>query len=97
MSLELEYKNKIISLILALQPNAKIYLYGSRARNEERLGSDIDIALDAKEKIPLAQLGEIRDILQASNIPYKFDVVDLNAISNALRTVILKEGVLWTT
>jgi predicted nucleotidyltransferase len=89
-------KRKIIDLITVLVPNAKIYLFGSRARGTNTERSDIDLALDAGEKIPRRIVHEIKDVLEATNIVNSIDVIDLNgAISDSLRSVILKEGVLW--
>lgn len=94
--IEFEVKQKIMSLLLVLFPGAKIYLYGSRARGTHRERSDIDLALDAGQKNSPLYLGEARSILEATNIPYKIDLVDLNAVSPILRNIILKEGVVWT-
>jgi len=89
-------KQKIIGLITVLLPNAKIYLFGSRARGDHAERSDIDLALDTGEKIERSLVGEIKDVLAATNIINSMDVVDLNgAISPMMREAILKEGVLW--
>ncbi len=89
-------KQKIIDLIGVLLPNAKIYLFGSRARGNYTETSDIDLALDAGAPIPKIIIGEIKDVLEATNILNSIDVVDLNgAISPRMKDAILKEGVLW--
>ena len=88
-------KRKIIRVVHALLPGMKVYLYGSRARGTHRAGSDIDIALDAGHNISRFQVSELRDMLNASNIMYKIDVVDLHAIPEEMRSVILAEGILW--
>ncbi len=46
-----KYKKIIVPIILKHVPQAKIILYGSRARMDESDGSDIDIALDMGRKI----------------------------------------------
>jgi len=48
MTLEPEYKNKRISILSVLFPNAKIYLFGSRARGTHEQKSDIDLAIDER-------------------------------------------------
>jgi uncharacterized protein len=89
-------KQKIISLISALLPEAKIYLFGSRARGTHTELSDIDLALDAGERVSRRVINEIKDVLEATNIINSIDVVDLHGpISSAMRDMILKEGVLW--
>lgn len=87
---------KIISLISALVPDAKIYLYGSRARGTHGEWSDIDLALDAGHPISDRLVGELAAIFEASSIPYRIDIVDVHGdISKSMRESILKDKVLW--
>ncbi|MCB9492778.1 MAG: nucleotidyltransferase domain-containing protein [Epsilonproteobacteria bacterium] len=95
MALEEKYKKKIISLISALIPEAKIYLYGSRARGDDAQRSDIDIALDSGYKLDLVDVGEVRDVLNATHIPYKLDLVDVHFVSKSIREEIMKDKVIW--
>jgi len=97
MSLIIEKKiqDKIVSLISALVPDAKIYLYGSRARGTNNEWSDIDLALDAGNPLPFELVGELASIFEASSIIYKIDVVDLYGVSKAMREAILKDKVIW--
>lgn len=93
--IEEKIKKKIISIIKAVIPNTKIILYGSRARGDYNKHSDIDLALDNGQKIERIDVGEVSDLLQASHIPYKIDVVDLHNISETMRAIIIKEGIPW--
>lgn len=95
-SIEKAYKDKIIALLSALFPTAKIYLFGSRARGTHKSLSDVDIALDdAPHKIPFSKLGEARAVMETIHIPYKVDIVDINAVSKEMRENILKEKEIW--
>ncbi len=49
-------KDKVVAVISALVPHAKIYLFGSRARGTAGERSDIDLALDAGEKLNFKEL-----------------------------------------
>jgi len=93
--LDEKIQQKIIAIISALRPAAKIYLFGSRARGTNAERADIDIALDEGHPLPLRDIDEIKNILRESNIMYKIDVVDFNQISSAMRNEILKERVIW--
>jgi len=95
MNIDKKYKQKIISLITALQPKSKIYLFGSQATGTQTHGSDIDIAIDTGEKIKRSDVGEIREVLNTTNIPYKIDIVDVNSVSENMKNIILNEGILW--
>jgi predicted nucleotidyltransferase len=88
-------KNKIIAVISALIPDAKIYLFGSRARGTHSERSDIDIALDAGRELPIEDVDEIRRMFLNSNIMYTIEIVDLHQVSQAMHDAILKEGILW--
>lgn len=88
-------KHKIIGVIKAVIPEAKIILYGSRARGDFTDRSDIDIALQADQQLSRADIAEIKDMLENSSIPYHFDIVDLETIPKNLKEIILKEGIKW--
>ncbi len=90
-----ENKRKIIGLITALQPNVKIYLFGSRARGTQDKGSDIDIAIEADKKLELVDIGEIRDVINSTYIPHKVDIVDINRMSQDMRELVTKERISW--
>lgn len=95
--IEIAHKNKIIALIAALAPHASIYLFGSRARGTHRDRSDIDLALEADAPLSPFLIGEIMDILEASNIPYKVQVVDINdkTLSSHMKTNIIQDRTVW--
>ena len=90
-------KKKIIGILTVLFPEAKIYLFGSRARGTASAFSDIDIALDTKTIIDRLRMSEAIAMLNESNIPYKIDVVDVYEVPEAMRSQIYKEGILWKT
>lgn len=90
-----EYKIKIIRVLKALFPGVKIYLYGSRARGLHREWSDIDLALDGGHVLERYDLGEAREILEGSRVPYRVQLVDLNAISPEFKEAVKKDLILW--
>lgn len=55
-------------------------LFGSRAMQTNQPGSDVDIAL--KGKINLDILAKVKSELEESPLPYFFDVVNYNSITN---------------
>lgn len=89
------YKEKLIALISKHFPSAKIYLYGSRARGDHSLYSDIDIAIDVEEKVDAHKMALVRTSIEDLNIPLEVDVVDFYEIPEKMRKKITTEGVLW--
>jgi predicted nucleotidyltransferase len=88
-------KQKIIKIIELLAPEAKIYLFGSRARGTHAEWSDIDIALDAGKELPRTAVDEIASVLAATNILYKVEVVDFHKMAEAMQAAIKNEGIVW--
>ena len=96
MNITAEDKTKIIGIISALIPEAKIYLFGSRARETHGQWSDIDLALDAGKQVePRLRVGELRSVLTELHVPYKIDVVDLYLMSDEMKKAILEDKVVW--
>jgi len=89
------YKKEIIKIIHEIIPGCKIYLFGSRARKDHDLGSDIDIALDANKPIEKKTIYLIEEKIEKTNIPQTVDVVDLHAASGTFKKEIENEGILW--
>ena len=88
-------KDKIIKIIEIFFPDAKIYLFGSRARKVNTPRSDIDIAIDAGRPMTLTEKGQIISMIDALNMPQKTDVADFNRAPQALKAYILKESTYW--
>lgn len=74
---------------------AKVWLFGSFARGEERTASDIDIAVEPGPEMPPSALSAIEEALEESTIPYFVDLVDLRAADEGLRAKVRAEGVPW--
>jgi predicted nucleotidyltransferase len=90
-----KYKKIIMPIIERHVPNAKIILYGSRARGDFEEGADINIALDMGEKIDSWLIYPIMLNLEDSNLPIFFSVVDFAKVSEEFRKNILKDGIMW--
>jgi len=64
----------------------KVTLFGSRAKGNFKRGSDIDLAIELSEKKrrPAQKIiSAIHDVLEEkTNIPYFFDVINVNTISS---------------
>ncbi len=90
-----KYKQEILKAIAYHLPDAKVILFGSRARGTNREGADVDIALDNGKSIPLGEKARMRVTLENTTIPLLVDIVDMHTIPEELRELILKEGVVW--
>ena len=95
MNIDEIYKDMLLTIIGKYLSGCKVYLFGSRANGTCSKGSDIDIALDNGRVLELFVLGNIREKIEESTIPFFVDIVDYHAVSNKMKERILKEGVLW--
>lgn len=75
---------------------AAIYLFGSWARGEATSLSDIDLAVEARVPLAPGTLARLRERLEESRVPYRVEVVDLNAVDPAFRRRVLAEGIRWS-
>ncbi len=92
---EERYKGKILELIGQYFPDARVYLYGSRARGDHSLSSDIDIAIDTGCVADARKMARIRLAIEDLNIPYAVDVVDFHDLSELFRQNIEKDKIVW--
>lgn len=73
--------SKIVNVLAAYaEMIEKVVLFGSRARGDYKLTSDIDLAIKLRGN--KNQLSNIIDDLSEENIIYTFDVIDYDNISN---------------
>lgn len=74
---------------------ARVYLFGSQATGTARIYSDIDVAVQPLQKLPISIISEIREDLEESDIVRTVDVVDLTETDESFRQRVEKEGVVW--
>jgi predicted nucleotidyltransferase len=65
MTLRSRHKEAIIKIIAAFHPEAKIYLFGSYARGQEKPGSDIDVAVGIGRRLALNEWQFLRNLTDA--------------------------------
>ena len=73
----------------------KIFLFGSRARNENIEYSDVDVGLLPSKKLDASKIVLLREKIENSNIPYKVDIVNVNEVSEDFKKEMLKDAVIW--
>ena len=91
-----KYKNIILEICSKhIQKPYELYLFGSRARNDDAYYSDIDLAIQTNDQEKKDyKLALIREDFEESIIPYQIDFMDLDKVSNDMKSSILKDGVL---
>lgn len=70
----------IISVLSNYAKVEKAYIFGSRAKGNFKIGSDVDLALKG-EKLDFETVSQISYLLnEETNMPYKFDVLNYHSI-----------------
>ena len=83
---------EVKDFLIDMFPQEKIYLFGSRARGDESMHFDIDIAIEGDALG--SRLSHACLALEESLVPYIIDLVDLSK-ATYLKGIIQKEGIVW--
>lgn len=86
---------KIVQDILCagLPGEAKVWVFGSRARWTTKASSDLDLAIDAGRPLTRMEIYALADAFEDSDLPYRVDVLDLCRVSDGFKAVIEAEKV----
>lgn len=68
-------------------PDAKFYIFGSRAKGTYKEYSDVDIAIDSLD-LTSAIKRKLELEFESSTFPYEVDIVDLNTIKERFKNLI---------
>jgi predicted nucleotidyltransferase len=82
----------IVEIIKRHVPECEVRAFGSRYKGTHKPYSDIDMVIVGKEPLGIRKLGELKDAFEESDLPYRAEVLDWNAISPAFQTTILRGG-----
>lgn len=72
-------------------PGREARVFGSRITGTFKPYSDLDIALVGPEPIAPAAMDRLREDFQQSDLPFRVDLIDWQAISREFRAVIEKK------
>jgi len=75
---------------------ARVFLFGSWARQEERRTSDIDLGIWYDKPLLPGTLARLRMLLEESRVPYRVEVIDLTRADREFRERVMEEGIEWT-
>lgn len=88
--------DKVQRILKAFLPEGcKVFAFGSRVhgRNLKKF-SDLDLAIDHNgQRLDSWTLLELKEVFTASLLPWRVDVVDLNAVSDEFRAIVDEQKV----
>ncbi|MFN8548234.1 MAG: nucleotidyltransferase domain-containing protein [Candidatus Eisenbacteria bacterium] len=91
LDLPVEQLAKIRSILHRQVPRARVFAFGSRVRGNAARWSDLDLAIDTGGRLTILELGLLREAFSESDVPYRVDVVDWNALSEEFKDAIRAE------
>lgn len=71
-----------------LPAGTAIWAFGSRVNGRARRYSDLDLAIDAGRRLTIDETAILREAFDESDLPYRVDVVDWQAIGAEFRSLI---------
>lgn len=66
----------------------EVRAFGSRVAGKTKAYSDLDVAVIANNKIKRRVKMLLREALEESDLPFRVDIVDYNAVSDEFRAII---------
>jgi predicted nucleotidyltransferase len=71
----------ILGIINRFIPGCEVRVFGSRFKHTAKRHSDLDLILVADKRIDFKLLWKAKESLEESDIPFRVDIIDWNAIS----------------
>jgi uncharacterized protein len=94
IDLSAEDRRLVVEILRANLPaGAKVWAFGSRVSGRARPYSDLDLAIDCGRPMSLDEAARLSEAFTESDLPYRVDVVDWQAIDDRFRQVIAAERV----
>jgi len=82
---------KIVKDILQRHiPSYRVVVFGSRIKNTAKKFSDLDLCIMGDKELSLKQTGDLKEDFSESDLPFRVDVVEWNAIDSEFQKIIEK-------
>ncbi len=89
--LALKHRDIVQEIVGQVAPDASVWVFGSRATGNCRPYSDLDLLLSRPEHLSWRQRASLIDAFEASELPFRVDVVEAWEIPSAMRGRIEQE------
>jgi uncharacterized protein len=74
-------------------PGCQARVFGSRATGRARPFSDLDLLIVQPARLTWAQRADLRDLFEASEFPFRVDVVEAEALPESMASRVASESV----
>lgn len=76
-----------------LPAHCKVWVFGSRAKNQAKYNSDLDLAIECAEALDKTTLMQLETQFDESRLPYRVDIVDLNKAEPYFKEIVEQQKV----
>jgi type I restriction enzyme, S subunit len=76
-----------------LPPEAKVWVFGSRAKGTARFNSDLDLAVESKAPLAQSQIFALKEAFDDAPLSFRVDVVDLAQVDAGFQKIIKEHRV----
>jgi predicted nucleotidyltransferase len=83
-----EYLEMIRRILTAHVCDCEVRAFGSRINGTAKDHSDLDLAVVASDKMERRTKMLVKEAFEESDLPFRVDIVDYNAISDEFRAII---------
>jgi uncharacterized protein len=87
------HAHAVRAIIDSVLPGAQVRIFGSRATGRARPFSDLDLLLLEPVRLSWAQRADLRDRFEASDLPFRVDVVEAEALPVGMAARVADESV----
>lgn len=92
LDLSADERRLVLAILGANLPaGATAWVFGSRATGRARRHSDLDLAIDAGRPLTLDETARLTEEFRESDLPYRVDLVDWQAVDDRFRQTIAAE------
>ena len=88
IDLESTHLEIVLKILGKHVPECTVWAFGSRVKGDAESYSDLDLAIISDEKLDRKLIYRLEEAFEESELPFRVDVLDWNAISEGFREVI---------
>ena len=82
------------AIVDRLIPGARVCVFGSRATGRARPFSDLDLLVIEPASLSWSQRADLRDVFEASDLPFRVDIVPAEDLPAGMAERVVAESVL---
>ena len=99
LMLKSKYKALILDIVKKYLDTQEytLFMFGSRAKNSEKVFSDIDLGIWSAEELAKTQIRKIKEDLESSTLPFQVDFVDFKSTDDTFKKIALQKVDIWVS